>query len=72
MLDPAAEKLRGGHELVVEGDTIRKVSEKPIKLANASIVDCGRAHADAGLIDSHVHVVLSEVVIRNLESMPLR
>ena len=71
MLDPEAGELRGGYELVVEGDTIRDVSAEPIKLAKASVIDCGRRTLMPGLIDSHVHVVLSEVVIRNMESVPL-
>jgi imidazolonepropionase-like amidohydrolase len=71
MLDLEAGELRGGHELVVEGDTIREVSDKPIKLAEASVIDCGGRTLMPGLIDSHVHVVLSEVALRNLESVPL-
>jgi imidazolonepropionase-like amidohydrolase len=71
MLDPEAGELRGGHELVVEGDKIREVSARPIKLAEADVVDCGGRTLMPGLIDSHVHVTLSEVVIRNLESVPL-
>src|ERR1700712_2593453 len=71
MLDPEAGELRGGHELVVEGDTIREISAKPIKLAQASVIDCGGRTLMPGLIDSHVHVVLSEVVIRNMENVPL-
>src|SRR5215813_11552543 len=71
MLDPEVGELRGGHELVVEGDKIREVSNKAIKLATASVIDCGGRTLMPGLIDSHVHVVLSEVVIRNLESVPL-
>ncbi len=71
MLDPEAGELRGGHELVVEGDKIREVSAKPIKLEEADVVDCGGRTLMPGLIDSHVHVTLSEVVIRNLESVPL-
>jgi imidazolonepropionase-like amidohydrolase len=71
MLDPEVGELRGGHELVVEGDTIKDISDRPIKLAQASAVDCGGRTLMPGLIDSHVHVVLSEVVIRNLESIPL-
>ena len=71
MLDPEAGELRGGHELVVEGDTIREISAKPIKLATASVIDCGGRTLMPGLIDSHVHVVLSEVVIRNMENVPL-
>ena len=61
LLDPEAGELRGGHELVVEGDTIKEVSAKPIKPANASVIDCGKRTLMPGLIDSHVHVVLSEV-----------
>lgn len=71
LLDPEAGELRGGHELVVEGGTIKEVSSKPIKLASANVVDCGGRTVMPGLIDSHVHVVLSEVVIRNMESVPL-
>jgi len=71
MLDPEAGELRGGHELVVEGDTIKEVSAKPIKLAEAGVIDCGGRTLMPGLIDSHVHVVLSEVALRNLESIPL-
>src|ERR1700733_2981121 len=71
MIDTQAVELRGGHELVVEGDTIREVSAKPIQLAKASVIDCGGRTLMPGLIDSHVHVVLSDVVIRNLESVPL-
>jgi len=71
MLDPGAGELRGGHELVVEGDLIKEVSARPIQLANADVIDCGGRTLMPGLIDSHVHVVLSEVVIRNMESVPL-
>jgi imidazolonepropionase-like amidohydrolase len=71
MLDPEVGELRGGHELIVEGDKIREVSEKPIKLAEGNVVDCGGRTLMPGLIDSHVHVVLSEVMIRNLENVPL-
>ena len=61
MLDPEAGEVRGGHELVVEGDTIREVSDKPIRLASAGMIDCGGRTLMPGLIDSHVHVVLSEI-----------
>lgn len=71
LLDPDAGELRGGHELVVEGGVIKEVSDKPIKLADAGVVDCGGRTVMPGLIDSHVHVVLSDVVLRNLESVPL-
>ena len=71
MLDPEAGELRGGFELVVEGGAIREVSARSIKLEAASVIDCGGRTLMPGLIDSHVHVVLSEVMIRNMESVPL-
>jgi imidazolonepropionase-like amidohydrolase len=71
LLDPEAGDVAGGHELVVEGELVKEVAAKPIKLASADVVDCGGRTLMPGLIDSHVHVVLSEVAIRNLESVPL-
>ena len=71
LLDPRWSEPRGGHELLVEGETIREVSAKPIKLPSASVIDCGGRTLMPGLIDSHVHVVLTEVKIRNLENVPL-
>ena len=37
MLDPEFGELQGGHELLVEGDTIKEVSSKPIKSAKADV-----------------------------------
>jgi len=71
MLDPEVGSLKGGYELVVENDKIREISSKPIKSKSADVVDCGKRTLMPGLIDSHVHAVLSEVVIRNMESVPL-
>jgi imidazolonepropionase-like amidohydrolase len=71
MLDPDAGELRGGHELIVEGSVIKEISARPIKVAATNVVDCGGRTVMPGLIDSHVHVVLSDVVLRNLESVPL-
>src|SRR5207237_3164540 len=64
-------ELQGGVELLVEGGTIREVSSKPIHASAAEAIDCGGRTLMPGLIDSHVHVVLSEVNIRYLESVPL-
>ncbi len=71
LLDPRWNEPRGGYEVLVEGDTIREVSAKPIKTANARVVDCGKRTLMPGLIDCHVHVFLAEVNIRNLEHIPL-
>lgn len=71
MLDPDFGELQGGYELLVEGAKIKEISSKPIKAGKADVIDCGKRTLMPGLIDSHVHVVLSEVVIRNMESVPL-
>jgi imidazolonepropionase-like amidohydrolase len=71
LLDPRWDAARGGYEVLVEGDTIREVSAKPIKSKAERIVDCGKRTLMPGLIDCHVHVFLTEVNIRNLESVPL-
>lgn len=71
VLDPRWNEARAGYEILIEGERIKEVSAKPIKAANARIVDCGRRTLMPGLIDCHVHVFLSEVNIRNLESVPL-
>ena len=71
LLEPDFGELRRGYELLVEGETIRELSEKPLKAARADVIDCGGRTLMPGLIDSHVHVFLSEVYIRALESMPL-
>ena len=71
LLDPRWNESRGGYEVLVEGDTIKEVSPKPIKAAKAQVVDCGKRTLMPGLIDCHVHVFLVEVNFRLLESMPL-
>jgi len=71
LLEPDVGELQSGFELLVEGDTVREVSDKPIKAAGADVVHCGGRTLMPGLIDSHVHVILSEVNFRYLESVPL-
>jgi imidazolonepropionase-like amidohydrolase len=57
LLDPAiSDDLAGGYEMLVEGDTVRELSDKPIKALNAAVVDCGKRTLMPGLVDCHVHV----------------
>ena len=72
LLDPRWDEARGGYEVLVEGEHIKEVSSKPIKARNAQVVNGGgKRTLMPGLIDCHVHVFLTEVNIRNLESVPL-
>jgi imidazolonepropionase-like amidohydrolase len=70
LLDPRWDEPRGGYEVLVEGAAIKEVSEKPIHSASARQIDCGMRTLMPGLIDCHVHVYLSEVNLRALESVP--
>ncbi|GAB5469500.1 MAG: amidohydrolase family protein [Rhodospirillales bacterium] len=71
LLDPERDEVVDGQEILIENDKIREVAEGPIKSADAVVVDCGGRTVMPGLIDSHVHVTLSDVFIRRLEEMPL-
>jgi len=71
LLDPRRDDLQDGVWVLVEGDTIREVSPRPIAASRARVVDCGGRTLMPGLIDCHAHVYLSEVNIRYLESVPL-
>ena len=71
MLDPEQDEILPGHSLLVEDGTIREVSDRAIAAPDAAVMDCAGQTLMPGLIDSHVHVVLSEVFIRKLEDMPL-
>jgi imidazolonepropionase-like amidohydrolase len=71
LLDPRWNEPRSGYEVLVEGETIKEVSSKPIKTRSAQVVDVGKRTLMPGLIDCHVHVFLTEVNIRHLEAVPL-
>jgi imidazolonepropionase-like amidohydrolase len=71
LLDPRFDEVRGGYEVLIEGDRFREVSDKPIRVDRATAIDCGGRVLLPGLIDSHVHCMHSEVYIRRLEDIPL-
>src|SRR6187397_179675 len=71
LLEPQYGELRGGYEVLIEGDRVCECSDGPIKSAEAVVVDCGGRTLMPGLIDCHVHVIHSEVNIRFMEAMPL-
>ena len=71
LLDPRWDGVRVGHEVLVEGDVIRDVSDGPIRSDSAEVVDCGGGTLIPGLIDCHAHVTLTEMNIRALETVPV-
>jgi imidazolonepropionase-like amidohydrolase len=71
LLDPHWDEAREGYEVLVEGDTVKEVSDRPIGAASATVVDCGGRTLMPGLIDCHVHTHHSEVYINRMEGVPL-
>ena len=71
LLEPAFGELRSGYELLIDGDTVKELSETSIKAADATVIDCGRRTLMPGLIDCHVHAIHSEVNVRFMEALPL-
>ena len=61
MLEPTLDEPREGYQILTEDGLIREVSDKPVASAGAVVIDCGGRTLMPGLIDSHVHVYLSEV-----------
>jgi imidazolonepropionase-like amidohydrolase len=57
VLDAQTPHRREGSDVVVENGTIREVTERPVNLSGATVIDVGGRTVMPGLIDCHVHVV---------------
>jgi len=55
-LDPHKDTLQDGIEVLVEGDTVREVTDTPIRSESAQVIDLGSRTLMPGLIDNHVHM----------------
>ena len=58
-------------QVLVEDGIVREVADRPITSAAARRIDLGGRTLMPGLIDAHIHVVLTEVNIRLLSDVPL-
>jgi imidazolonepropionase-like amidohydrolase len=70
-LDPRCDDLRDGMEVLVEDNLIKEVSDQPITAPNAQRIAIGNRTLMPGLIDAHIHVMLTEVNLRLLADVPL-
>ena len=50
-----------GMDVLVEGNRIREVSDRPIKVSEAQRIDVGGRTLMPGLIDAHIHACFSDV-----------
>jgi imidazolonepropionase-like amidohydrolase len=71
VLDPRRDALIDGIEVLVEGDRIKEVADRPISAELATRVDLRGRTLMPGLIDAHVHLLLAEVNLHLLEGVPL-
>jgi imidazolonepropionase-like amidohydrolase len=70
LLEPDIGHLQPGMQIRVDSGKIAEIGEN-LAPGGAEIVDCGGRVVMPGLIDSHVHVMLTAVNTRALESVPL-
>src|ERR1700751_3926750 len=71
LLDPHRDELLNRMEVLVEDNIIREVSDRPITGIGPYRIDLGGRTLMPGLIDAHVHIVLTEVNLQLLSDTPL-
>ena len=69
--DASREFVEEGMHILVEGDRIKEISDKPIKTTETLRINCKGKTIIPGLIDCHCHVVMSSLDIRELQDIPL-
>ncbi|MDO5691191.1 MAG: amidohydrolase family protein [Pseudomonadota bacterium] len=70
VLDVRAGRLLKDHQVLVEGGTIRELSDRPITASTAQVIDGGWRTLMPGLIDCHVHVTFSATNLALLAQTP--
>ena len=72
VLDGTSRQRREDHHVLVEGDRIREVSERPIRsTAAAETIDLAGRTLMPGLIDAHVHVLAVDAALARLADRPV-
>lgn len=70
LFDGETPALKSGWNVLVEGDRIKEVADKPIKAKGAREIKLGGKALLPGLIDAHFHATLCEANIARLDLMP--
>jgi imidazolonepropionase-like amidohydrolase len=71
VLDGTSKVRREDHHVLVEGDRIKEVSDRPIKSAGSEIIDLAGRTLMPGLIDAHVHAIAVDAALARLAVQPL-
>jgi imidazolonepropionase-like amidohydrolase len=70
-LDPRKDELLDGIELLVEGERVKEVGDRPITSASATRIDLNGRTLMPGLIDAHIHIFLTEMNLGFMNVIPL-
>jgi imidazolonepropionase-like amidohydrolase len=70
VLDPSRPELLEGRDVLVEGALIKEVSDRPLRIGDAEIIDVRGKTLMPGLIDLHAHVVAVEFNLSRQVFMP--
>src|ERR1700732_4209229 len=71
VLDGTRKERREGHHVLVEGDRVREVSDRPIMSITAETIDLHGRTLMPGLIDAHVHVLAVDAALARLSDRPV-
>jgi imidazolonepropionase-like amidohydrolase len=71
VLDVAAGERRPEHHVLVEGEIIKEVSDRPIRADDAEAIDVGGRTLMPGLIDAHVHAIAVQANLWHLGEIPV-
>ncbi len=70
LLDPTLPELLQGHDVLVEDGIVKEVSDKPISVANARVIDVSGKTIMPGLIDLHGHVIATQLNLSTQGILP--
>jgi imidazolonepropionase-like amidohydrolase len=70
LFDGLTDTLLEGMEVLVEGERIKEVADRPITSAAARVVDCAGRTLMPGLIDAHVHAYGVDADLGRLDKLP--
>ena len=71
VLDGTQDERREDHHVLIEGERIREVSDRPLSSVSAETIDLKGRTLLPGLIDAHVHVMAVDALLGRLAEQPL-